>query len=88
LAAAHDTVARELEARGVELAFHTQAGLFVWAKLPSCDSVSTLWRRALSQDVLLAPVESFRPDGRATEYWRFNVAQCDSPALMRFLDGL
>jgi DNA-binding transcriptional MocR family regulator len=88
LASAHARVAREFEARGVELAFHTQAGLFVWAKLPSPDPVGKLWRRALSEDVLLAPGELFRPDGRATEYWRFNVAQCNSAELMRFLDGL
>ena len=77
-----------LESRGVELAHRPQSGLFLWAKLPSSDSVSKLWRRALSHDVLLAPGELFRPDARATAHWRFNVAQCEAPALHQFLDEL
>jgi DNA-binding transcriptional MocR family regulator len=88
LASAHAHVAREFDARGVELAFRPESGLFVWAKLPSRESVSKLWRLALRADVLLAPGELFRPDGSATAYWRFNVAQCDSRELFRFLDGL
>ncbi len=88
LAAAQARVGPQLESRGVELAFRPPSGLFLWAKLPSGDSVGKLWRRALSADVLLAPGELFRPDARATAHWRFNVAQCDAPALYRFLDGL
>jgi DNA-binding transcriptional MocR family regulator len=88
LGAAHQRVSRELEARGVELAFRPNAGLFLWARLRSRESVSKLWRTALSEDVLLAPGELFRPDGRASQHWRFNVAHCDSPALYRYLDRL
>jgi hypothetical protein len=29
-----------------------------------------------------------RPDGRATPYWRFNVAHCTAPELLDFIDGL
>jgi DNA-binding transcriptional MocR family regulator len=88
LAATHARVAQTFEAKGVELAFRPQSGLFLWARLPSKDSVGKLWRRALSEGVLLAPGELFRPDGRATAQWRFNVAHCDAPALCHFLDGL
>jgi DNA-binding transcriptional MocR family regulator len=88
LAATHARVAQMFEAKGVQLAFRPQSGLFLWARLPSKDSVGKLWRRALSEGVLLAPGELFRPDGRATAQWRFNVAQCDAPALYRFLEGL
>jgi DNA-binding transcriptional MocR family regulator len=88
LAATHARVAQTFEAKGVELAFRPQSGLFLWAKLPSKDSVGKLWRRALSEGVLLAPGELFRPDGRATLQWRFNVAHCDAPALYHFLEGL
>jgi DNA-binding transcriptional MocR family regulator len=88
LAAAHLKVARELQARGVELAFRPQSGLFLWARLPSTQSVSKLWQLALAHDVLLAPGEMFRPDGRACPQWRFNVAHCDAPALYRFVDSL
>jgi DNA-binding transcriptional MocR family regulator len=88
LAATHARVAHTFEAKGVELAFRPQSGLFLWARLPSKDSVGKLWRRALSEGVLLAPGELFRPDGRATPQWRFNVAHSDAPALYRFLEGL
>ncbi len=88
LAAAQARVAPQLESRGVELAYRPQSGLFLWAKLPSGDPVGRLWHRALNEDVLLAPGELFRPDARATAHWRFNVAQCDAPALYRFLDRL
>jgi DNA-binding transcriptional MocR family regulator len=88
LSAAQARVAQTFEAQGVELAFRPQSGLFLWAKLPSKDSVGKLWRRALSEGVLLAPGELFRPDGRATAHWRFNVAHCDAPALYRFLQAL
>lgn len=88
LAATHARVAQTFESKGVELAFRPQSGLFLWAKLPSKDSVGKLWRRALSEGVLLAPGELFRPDGRATAQWRFNVAHCDAPALYHFLEGL
>jgi DNA-binding transcriptional MocR family regulator len=88
LAATHARVAQSFEAKGVQLAFRPQSGLFLWARLPSKDSVGKLWRRALSEGVLLAPGELFRPDGRATAQWRFNVAHCDTPTLYRFLEHL
>jgi DNA-binding transcriptional MocR family regulator len=88
LANAHARVVPALEARGVELAFRPQSGLFAWAKLPSHFSVSKLWCRALNGGVLLAPGELFRPDGCATVHWRFNIAHCDAPTLYDFLDAL
>jgi DNA-binding transcriptional MocR family regulator len=88
LTATQTRVAQSFQSKGVELAFRAPSGLFLWAKLPSKDSVGKLWRRALSAGVLLAPGELFRPDGRATAQWRFNVAHCDAPALYRFLQGL
>ena len=88
LAATHARVGQSFEAKGMQLAFRPQSGLFLWARLPSKDSVGKLWRRALSEGVLLAPGELFRPDGRATAQWRFNVAHCDAPALYRFLEHL
>ena len=88
LADTHARVAQMFETRGVQLAFRPQSGLFLWARLPSKDSIGKLWRRALSEGVLLAPGELFRPDARATPQWRFNVAHCDAPALDQFLQGL
>jgi DNA-binding transcriptional MocR family regulator len=88
LGAAQQQVQELFEARGVSLAYRPAAGMFLWARLPSTDSVSKLWRAASALGVLLAPGELFRPDGRATPYWRFNVAHCAAPELLDFVDGL
>jgi len=60
----------------------------LWARLPSPDPAGKVWRTAAEQGVLLAPGELFRPDGRASDHWRFNVGHCDSPRLATFLAGL
>ena len=88
LGSAQQQVQALFEERGVSMAFRPAAGMFLWARLPSGDSVSKLWRSAAAQGVLLAPGELFRADGRATPYWRFNVAHCAAPELLKFLDGL
>ncbi|MEP7243863.1 MAG: hypothetical protein ABI885_09265 [Gammaproteobacteria bacterium] len=75
----------EFEKRGAQFAFPTSAGLFTWAALDSRMPVGKLWQQALRKGVLLAPGELFRPDGRATAYWRFNVAHCDVPEVYRWL---
>jgi len=88
LAASQASVQAALLARGVELAFRPAAGMFLWGRLRSRESVGTLWRAAAEAGVLLAPGELFRPDARATPYWRFNVAHCDGGELGRFLDAV
>ncbi|MEI8297493.1 MAG: PLP-dependent aminotransferase family protein [Pseudomonadota bacterium] len=88
LAASQQSVQEALLARGVDLAFRPAAGMFLWGRLRSRESVGKLWRTAAEAGVLLAPGELFRPDGRATPYWRFNVAHCDGGELGRFLDGV
>ena len=88
LASTQARVQEALLSRGVELAFRPAAGMFLWGRLRSRDTVGKLWRSAVEAGVLLAPGELFRPDGRATPYWRFNVAHCDGEELARFLDGL
>jgi len=88
LADSQQRVQQALLSRGAELAFRPAAGMFLWGRLKSRDTVSRLWRQAVAAGVLLAPGELFRPDGRATPYWRFNVAQSDGGELARFLDGL
>jgi len=88
LAASQQRVQQALLTRGGELAFRPAAGMFLWGRLRSRATVSRLWRAAVASGVLLAPGELFRPDARATPYWRFNVAQSDGDGLARFLDEL
>jgi len=81
-------VSHALEANGVELDFKPQSGMFLWGKLPSREPVGKLWRLALNAGILLAPGELFRPDAKATPYWRFNVAHCDDTRVHKFLGTL
>lgn len=81
-------VQQALLERGVELAFRPAAGMFLWGRLRSQHAVGRLWRSAAAAGVLLAPGELFRADGRATPYWRFNVAHCDGDAMHQFLERL
>jgi hypothetical protein len=85
---AQTRVQSALLAQGVELAFRPAGGMFLWGRLPSQDTVGKLWRDAVGAGILLAPGELFRPDGRATPYWRFNVAHCDDDSLAAFIEAL
>jgi len=88
LAVTQRDVQRVLIERGVDLAFQPRAGMFLWGRLRSQQSASKLWRSAIAAGILLAPGELFRADGRASAYWRFNVAQCQGVALTDFLEKL
>jgi DNA-binding transcriptional MocR family regulator len=62
--------------------------MFLWAKLPGGIPGGKLWRLAAEHGVLLAPGELFQVSGRATPFWRFNVAHADAPELYDFVDRL
>jgi len=85
LADSQSRVQTTLLAQGVELAHRPDSGMFLWGRLPSRAAVGKLWQDAVDAGVLLAPGESFRTDGRASPWWRFNVAHCEDGALARFL---
>lgn len=85
LAASQNQVQQTLQKHGVELAHLPASGMFLWGCLPSPSSAGRLWQDALESGVLLAPGESFTVNGRASRWWRFNVAHCDDGALSRFL---
>ena len=88
LGATQARVQQTLIERGVELAYRPASGMFLWGRLRSQQAVSKVWRSAVAAGVLLAPGELFRPEGRVSPYWRFNVAHCDGDALSRFLEQL
>ena len=77
-----------LSAHGVDLAYRPNAGMFLWGRISSKLPAGKLWRKAVDAGVLLAPGESFQPDGRASPWWRFNVAHCQDGALSRFLSTI
>lgn len=78
-------VQQAFEALGIDLFHRPSGGMFLWAKLALPMSSGKLWRLAAGQGVLLAPGEVFQCDGRASAFWRFNVAHADSPLLYDFL---
>ena len=90
LSRAHELVTRKLNDSGVEIASHGGGGggMFLWGKLPSVLESPTILQLAKSRGILLAPGEIFRPDGRPTGHYRFNVAYADDDVLYRFIDSL
>jgi DNA-binding transcriptional MocR family regulator len=87
LARAHEHVSRRFHAAGVEIAFRG-TGQFLWARLPSTLESAQVIQLARTRGILLAPGEMFRPDGRATGHYRFNVAYADDDVLYQFIESL
>ncbi|HEV7441725.1 MAG TPA: PLP-dependent aminotransferase family protein [Steroidobacteraceae bacterium] len=88
LAAAQEKVSRRLTQAGAQLTHRTDSGMFLWARLPSPLDSRTIMQHAKAKGILLAPGELFRPDGRSTGHFRFNVAYADSELLYAFIDRL
>jgi DNA-binding transcriptional MocR family regulator len=62
--------------------------MFLWARLPSPLDSREILQQARSKGILLAPGEFFRPDGRSTGHFRFNVAYADHDSLYGFIEKL
>lgn len=82
---AQKTTCTALIKAGLTLYAQPSGGMFVWARFPGEKQARAIMRRAAQADILLAPGSLFRPDGQDTPWFRFNVTQCDSPALLSFL---
>jgi len=86
---AHRQVGASLQAVGVELFHQPEAGLFLWGRLPIEPKYSvSVATRALQHGVWLAPGAYFRPEDRASSWFRFNVATSDHPVLWDFIRTL
>ena len=85
LAAATGDTARRLEGLGLTLWTEPKAGLFLWARLPDGLESASIARRALAEDVVLAPGDVFSVSGTAGPFLRFNVAQCGDPRIFEVL---
>jgi len=88
LAAAQEKVTRRLTQTGAQMTHRTDSGMFLWAHLPSSLDSRTIMQQAKAKGILLAPGEVFRPDGRSTGHYRFNVAYADNEMLYSFLEKL
>lgn len=80
-----ETSAR-LKAIGITPWIEPRAGMFLWAKLPDGLDAADIARRALSENIVLAPGNAFSPSPSASRFLRFNVAQSLDAKLFTMLD--
>ncbi|WP_162501509.1 PLP-dependent aminotransferase family protein, partial [Methylobacterium crusticola] len=86
LAEARGATGRRLAAAGLALWAEPRGGLFLWAALPDGLDAAAVARRALAEDVVLAPGNVFSLSQSAGRYLRFNAAQCADPRVFAVLE--
>lgn len=79
-------VTNRLRAIGIEPWIEPAAGIFLWAELPDGADAVDLARRALAEDIVLAPGPVFSTTGGWRRHLRFNVARSDDERLYAFLE--
>jgi len=78
-----------MQALGLAIFVKPQAGLFLWAQLPvEPDRSIAVATRALERGIWLAPGSYFRPNDRASNWFRFNVATSNNEDLWAFIRTL
>ena len=85
LARAMALTAKRLRMIGIEPWTEPNAGMFVWAQLPSGIDTAELAREALKENIIFAPGNVFSPSGAWGNFMRFNVAMCDDERVFGFL---
>jgi DNA-binding transcriptional MocR family regulator len=89
LRTAHQSVTQSMRAGGLDIFVEPQAGLFLWAKLPvEPDRSIAVATRALERGIWLAPGSYFRPNDRASNWFRFNVATSNNEDLWAIIRNL
>lgn len=85
LDAARDKTLRNLERAGFTPCVAPTGGMFVWAKKHDHPNAAAIAGKAAQQGLILAPGNLFRPHQEPSPWFRFNVANCDNPALYKLL---
>ncbi|TPM31555.1 PLP-dependent aminotransferase family protein [Mesorhizobium sp. B2-3-4] len=75
-----------LKAIGITPWIDQPAGLFLWCRLPDGVDAAQVARRALTDNVVLAPGNAFSLSGTASRFLRFNVAQCEDKRIFKVLE--
>jgi DNA-binding transcriptional MocR family regulator len=75
-----------LRTLGIQPWIEPQAGMLVWSRLPDDLDAAAVARLALQDDVVLAPGNVFSVTQSASNFLRFNVAQCGDERIVRVLD--
>ena len=76
-----------LEALGIEPWIEPRGGMFLWCKLPEGLDATDIARRALAENVILAPGNAFSVAQSASRFLRFNVAQSTDPRVFTVLEA-
>ena len=76
---------KRLSAIGLVPWIEPAQGSFLWCKLPDDADAADVARRALADDVLLAPGNLFSISQSAPSFMRFNVAKMEDPKIVRVL---
>lgn len=72
---------------GIEPWIEPRAGPFLWCRLPDGLNSAVVARRALADNVVLAPGNAFSVAQSAGGFMRFNAAQCGDPRLFRVVEA-
>jgi DNA-binding transcriptional MocR family regulator len=86
LSAAHATSLRMLRAAGITFDSASEAGLFLWGRVPDGVDVDVLVKDAWQQGILLAGGATFSPVGPTAPCLRFNVVLSQHVRLTRYLE--
>lgn len=76
-----------LRSLGLEPWVVPKAGMLLWCRLSEGIDGAGVARHALNEDVVLAPGNVFSPSQTATDYMRFNVAQCADERVFSVLEN-
>lgn len=87
LARAMSETGARLKAIGITPWIDQPAGLFLWCSLPDGVDAAEIARRALAENVVLAPGNAFSLSGSASRFLRFNVAQCGDERIFKVLEA-
>jgi DNA-binding transcriptional MocR family regulator len=86
LAQAMGETLERLKALGFRPWHEPNGGMFLWLELPGGLDSADVARRALAENIVLAPGNVFSPSQSAANYMRFNVAQSRSARLFTVLE--
>lgn len=77
---------KRLRALGLKPFLEPRGGMFLWCTLPDGLDAADVARRALADNVVLAPGNVFSVSQTATRFLRFNVAQSSDPRVFAALE--
>ncbi|RVD70625.1 PLP-dependent aminotransferase family protein [Mesorhizobium sp. M4A.F.Ca.ET.029.04.2.1] len=87
LARAMAETSARLKSIGITPWIDQPAGLFLWCSLPEGVDAAEVARRALADNVVLAPGNAFSLSGTASRFLRFNVAQSGDERIFTALEA-